>query len=122
MRHLIIVITLIILAGAAYAIRLEIVIPPGPGLTRLAEICDDLRDAWNKPGMTSNECGEIFLKMGARTFNKVNKRRISAITKINADHAEDAAFDVDLPLPSPLPTAVPTPTPTATPTPTPRSS
>lgn len=125
MRTLIILLILLV-AGMALAVKVEIDIPAGPGLDQLTVECNDVKVIWNKPAMDRHECGEIFLKLGAREFHKLKQRKI--LTKqLKIDLAADlAAFDVVLPLPpkatptaTPTPTTTPTATPTLTPTPTP---
>jgi len=120
--------TLIILlpiASNAQDYVLKISIPQGPGLTRLGQLCDWLREdpEISKPTMTNQECGERFFLRGAFEFNHQKKLRELKTEGRVALWDEDAAFWLDLPMPTdggtPTPTVSPTTSPTATPTVTP---
>jgi hypothetical protein len=116
MKWLLGAIAAVLLAGPASAYELVLTIPSGPGLTRLAQLCDWLRadPGINKPAMTNEECGMRLFLVGAFALNH-EKLRIELRAQGKADlQAGDAAFRSDLPMPPNAPTPTPTATPTAT--------
>jgi hypothetical protein len=116
---------ILLLAGPAGAYDLVLTIPSGPGLTRLVQLCDWLREdpEINKPAMTNEECGMRLFVRGAFDLNHEKlKVELRAQGKVDLQAGDDA-FKADLPMPAdgepPAPTATPTATPTSTPTATP---
>ncbi len=122
MRTKLIFLSILFFAASAAAYKLEIIIAPGPGLTRLADLCTWVRADESYPTMTDNECGERLFLRGAFELNHEKM-----LQELRADGRialadEDAAFWADLPMPPPGPTATPTASPTVTPTVTPTIS
>jgi hypothetical protein len=125
MKYLPGIIVALFLSAPASAYELVLTIPSGSGLTRLAQLCDWLREdpEINKPAMANEECGMRLFLDGAFALNH-KKLKIELRKQGKASlRTGDAAFKADLPMPAngapPTPTATPTVTPTASPTPTP---
>ena len=119
MKAILIFLSALFLAATASAYELKIIIPPGAGLTRLAQLCDWLKVDANNPAMTNDECAMRLLLRGAFVLNHEKKLQQLQREGRDALRAADDLFKADLPMPADRGTPTPTTTPTATPTPTP---
>jgi hypothetical protein len=104
----------------AWAVTVEITLPPGPQLQQLARLCNLRKVELNNPGLTNDQCARQLLIMGARWYSDQKVREAGRTALMDSIVLDREQIKTDLPLPTAIPT--PTPSPTATPTATPTTT